>query len=35
MTKALCGLLLAIFISSSLVTSAVAASVEEFYKGKA
>ena len=35
MTKALCGLLLAIFVSGSLVTSAVAASVEEFYKGKA
>ena len=35
MTKALCGLLLAIFISGSLVTSAIAASVEEFYKGKA
>ena len=35
MTKALCGLLLAIFISGSLVKSGVAASVEEFYKGKA
>ena len=34
MTKALCGLLLAIFISASLAMSAVAASVEEFYKGK-
>ncbi len=35
MTKALCGFLLAVFISGSLVKSAVAASVEEFYKGKA
>src|SRR5918998_3742236 len=35
MTNALCVFLLTIFISGSLVTSAVAASVEEFYKGKA
>ncbi|HEX2242163.1 MAG TPA: hypothetical protein VHK27_02670, partial [Gammaproteobacteria bacterium] len=35
MTQALCGLALAIFISASPATSAVAAAVEEFYKGKA
>jgi hypothetical protein len=35
MIKALCVFLLSIFISGSLVTPAAAASVEEFYKGKA
>src|ERR671910_3746257 len=35
MSNALCVFLLTIFISGSLVTSAAAASVEEFYKGKA
>ena len=35
MTKVLCVFLFAIFSSGSLVTSAIAASVEEFYKGKA